>query len=160
MRDCPIGQHWTKRELAQTIEKIDGNRPGPKRLAQARRLFARALETPGGLKIQTIHAFCEAILHQFPLEANIAGHFELMDDMMQVALVGEARRQLLQAARLDHNTELSGPYAWLRAPVAEALAARRIYVAPGTAWGDEQHVRVTLSDAAATDRLLEALRSL
>ncbi|WP_457302701.1 UvrD-helicase domain-containing protein, partial [Phyllobacterium sp. P5_D12] len=97
--------------LAQTIEKIDGSRPGPKRLAQARRLFARALETPGGLKIQTIHAFCEAILHQFPLEANIAGHFELMDDMMQVALVGEARRQLLQAARLDHNTELAAAFA-------------------------------------------------
>ena len=53
-----------------------------------------------------------------------------------------------------------GPYAWLRAPVAEALAARRIYVAPGSAWGDEEHVRVTLSDAAATERLLEALRSL
>jgi ATP-dependent helicase/nuclease subunit A len=97
--------------LADTIEKIDGSRPGPKRLAQARRLFARALETPGGLKIQTIHAFCEAILHQFPLEANIAGHFELMDDLMQVALVGEARRQLLQAARLDHNTELAAAFA-------------------------------------------------
>lgn len=37
--------------LAETIEKIDGSRPGPRRLAQARRLFARALETPGGLKI-------------------------------------------------------------------------------------------------------------
>jgi hypothetical protein len=43
--------------------------------------------------------------------------------------------------------------------VAEELAARRIYVAPGTAWGDEDHVRVTLpADAAALDRLLEALR--
>ena len=46
------------------------------------------------------------------------------------------------------------------APVAEELAARRIYVAPGTAWGDERHVRVTLHDDAATDRLLSALRSL
>jgi histidinol-phosphate/aromatic aminotransferase/cobyric acid decarboxylase-like protein len=53
-----------------------------------------------------------------------------------------------------------GPYAWLALPVAEELAARRIYVAPGSAWGDEQHVRVTLSDAAATDRLLAALREL
>ncbi|NTS32747.1 double-strand break repair helicase AddA [Phyllobacterium sp. BT25] len=96
--------------LSRTIEKIDGERPVPKRLTQARRLFARALETPGGLKIQTIHAFCEAILHQFPLEANIAGHFELMDDLMQVALVGEARRQLLQTARLDHNVELAGAF--------------------------------------------------
>ena len=53
-----------------------------------------------------------------------------------------------------------GPYAWLRAPVAEELASRRIYVAPGTAWGDPDHVRVTLRDAGATDRLLAALRDL
>ena len=43
---------------------------------------------------------------------------------------------------------------WRAAGRREALAARRIYVAPGTAWGDEQHVRVTLRDAAATDRLV------
>ena len=66
--------------VGRNDQQIDGRAPDSKRLAQARRLFARALETPGGLKIQTIHAFCEAILHQFPLEANIAGHFELMDD--------------------------------------------------------------------------------
>jgi histidinol-phosphate/aromatic aminotransferase/cobyric acid decarboxylase-like protein len=53
-----------------------------------------------------------------------------------------------------------GPYAWLALPVAEELATRRIYVAPGTAWGDDQHVRVTLHDAAGTDRLLAALREL
>jgi ATP-dependent helicase/nuclease subunit A len=100
-----------EQELSRIIESVDGANPGPSRLAQARRLFARALETPGGLKIQTIHAFCEAILHQFPLEANIAGHFELMDDMMQVALVGEARRQVLQSARLDHNVELAAAFA-------------------------------------------------
>ncbi|MGH6860580.1 MAG: double-strand break repair helicase AddA, partial [Phyllobacterium sp.] len=97
--------------LAETIEKIDGRRPQPRRLAQARRLFARALETPGGLKIQTIHAFCEAVLHQFPLEANIAGHFELMDDMMQAALAGEARRQVLQAARLGSDNALAAAFA-------------------------------------------------
>jgi histidinol-phosphate/aromatic aminotransferase/cobyric acid decarboxylase-like protein len=44
--------------------------------------------------------------------------------------------------------------------LAEALAARRIYVAPGTAWGDDHHVRVTLRDAAATDRLVGALRGI
>ncbi|GGA90423.1 double-strand break repair helicase AddA [Brucella endophytica] len=93
--------------LAEKLEALEGKRPGQSRLKVARRLFARALETPGGLKIQTIHAFCEAILHQFPLEANIAGHFELMDDLMQVALVGEARRQLLESARTDANPALA-----------------------------------------------------
>ncbi len=48
------------------------------RLAQARTLFARALETPGGLKIQTIHAFCEALLRRFPLEAGVAPGFVVL----------------------------------------------------------------------------------
>lgn len=63
------------------------------------------------MKIQTIHAFCEAILHQFPLEANIAGHFEMMDDLMQVALVGEARRTLLETAHGGGDPELANAFA-------------------------------------------------
>lgn len=97
--------------LAEKLEKLEGQQPGATRLKIARRLFARALETPGGLKIQTIHAFCEAILHQFPLEANIAGHFELMDDLMQVALVGDARRQVLEKARLEADSQLAKAFA-------------------------------------------------
>jgi histidinol-phosphate aminotransferase len=57
----------------------------------------------------------------------------------------------------------AGPYAWLETgglPLVEELAARRIFVAPGSAWGDDVHVRVTLRDAAATERLLEALREI
>ena len=88
-------------ELAESLVALDGRSPTDARLRQARRLFARALETPGGLKIQTIHAFCEAVLHQFPLEANIAGHFELMDPQMEAALAGEARRQMIAATRSE-----------------------------------------------------------
>ena len=68
-------------------------RPTRRSCARARRLFAEALETPGGLKIQTIHAFCEAVLHQFPLEANIAAHFEMLDQRMEADAVrrGAAR---------------------------------------------------------------------
>jgi len=88
-------------ELAGKLVELDGRQPTPDRLARARRLFARALETPGGLKIQTIHAFCEAVLHQFPLEANIAGHFELMDGQMEAALAAEARREMIAASAGD-----------------------------------------------------------
>ena len=62
-------------KLAAAIQQIEQRRPDKATLAEARRLFARALETPGGLKIQTIHAFCERLLHQFPFEANVAGPF-------------------------------------------------------------------------------------
>src|SRR5580698_5006773 len=53
----------------------------------ARRLFARALETPGGLKVQTIHAFCTRLLHQFPFEANVAARFSVLDDAEQSQLL-------------------------------------------------------------------------
>src|SRR5690606_16610867 len=85
----------TDEDLAKEVETLEGERPTAAKLRRARQLFARALETPGGLKIQTIHAFCEAILHQFPLEANIAGHFEMLDEQMEQALFLEARRELL-----------------------------------------------------------------
>ena len=49
-------------------------------LARARRLFARALETPGGLRIQTIHSFCATLLRRFPLEAGVAPAFQELDD--------------------------------------------------------------------------------
>jgi ATP-dependent helicase/nuclease subunit A len=57
------------------------------RRASARRLFARALDTPGGLKVQTIHAFCTQLLHQFPFEANVAARFTVLDETAQAQLL-------------------------------------------------------------------------
>ncbi|WP_026379312.1 double-strand break repair helicase AddA [Afifella pfennigii] len=88
-------------ELAQAIASSQGTRPDSASMARARRLFARALETPGGLNIQTIHAFCERILHQFPFEANVAGHFEVLDETGAAALIAEAREAVLAAAGKD-----------------------------------------------------------
>jgi double-strand break repair helicase AddA, alphaproteobacterial type len=82
-------------DLAFRIEQIEGHKPDRIKLDQARRLFAKALETPGGLKIQTIHAFCEALLHQFPLEANVAGHFSVLDDRASAVLLADAKQSLL-----------------------------------------------------------------
>src|SRR5690606_22213608 len=108
----------TDETLSREIEKLEGTRPSQAKLRRARQLFARALETPGGLKIQTIHAFCEAILHQFPLEANIAGHFELLDDQMEAALFAEARRELLSG--IADGTPLAAAFAEVLARGGEA----------------------------------------
>ncbi len=56
------------------------------RLSEARRLFARAIETPGGLRIQTIHSFCASLLRRFPLEAGVSPQFVEMDDRAAVLL--------------------------------------------------------------------------
>ena len=59
-----------------------------------------------------------------------------------------------------------GPLVWLASTehdgptISRHLAAQRIFVAPGQAWGDERHVRVSLRDGAATDRLVAALLEL
>ena len=58
-------------------------------LAEARRLFAKAIETPGGLKIQTIHAFCAGLLRRFPLEAGVPHGFAEMDDRAGVLMRAE-----------------------------------------------------------------------
>ena len=46
-----------------------------------------ALETPGGLKVQTIHAFCTQLLHLFPFEANVAARFEVLDETTETQLL-------------------------------------------------------------------------
>jgi len=66
----------------------------PGELSAARALFARALETPGGLKIQTIHAFCEKLLKRFPLEAGVSPGFKVMDDRDAAEIASEARETM------------------------------------------------------------------
>ncbi|MGC2087624.1 MAG: double-strand break repair helicase AddA [Bradyrhizobium sp.] len=66
----------------------------------ARKLFASALETPGGLKVQTIHALCTRLLQQFPFEANVPARFSVLDDRDQTEMMERANlRVLLDAAR-------------------------------------------------------------
>ncbi len=72
--------------------------PGEDLLTRARRLFARALETPGGLKIQTIHAFCETLLRRFPLEAGVSPRFEVADDLQAGDMVQSVRETMAEAA--------------------------------------------------------------
>ena len=98
-----LGEWVTKDDaaLAAELQDIEGRKPDAARLAMARRLFARALETPGGLKIQTIHGFCESLLHQFPLEANVAGHFAVLDDRVAAELMAASRATVLHVAETE-----------------------------------------------------------
>ncbi|MEO0543001.1 MAG: double-strand break repair helicase AddA [Pseudomonadota bacterium] len=94
------------RALADQLKTLTGKTPGKDKLRFARTLFAASLEAPGGLKIQTIHAFCEALLHRFPLEANVAGHFDLLDDFGAETLMAEAKRYVLTGPK--RAPELAG----------------------------------------------------
>ncbi|UXX81864.1 double-strand break repair helicase AddA [Roseovarius pelagicus] len=67
---------------------LDGPLPD-EALRNARRLFAMAVETPGGLKIQTIHSFCAGLLRRFPLEAGVSPNFSEMEDRAAALLRAE-----------------------------------------------------------------------
>ncbi len=73
----------------------------PDRLAQARTLFARAIETPGGLKIQTIHSFCAALLRRFPLEAGVSPQFAEMEDRAAALLREEIIEDFAEGAQAE-----------------------------------------------------------
>ncbi len=101
--------------LDQVICSLSGVRPGAALRARARRLFATALESPGGLKVQTIHAFCTRLLQQFPFEANVAARFDVLD--------GAAEAQLLDQVSLGALLEAAAdPHGPLGRALATALA--------------------------------------
>ncbi|MGB3337246.1 MAG: double-strand break repair helicase AddA [Devosia sp.] len=81
--------------LARDLREIEGKDFVPGMVTRARTLFARALETPGGLKILTIHAFCESVLHRFPLEARVPFDFSVIEDQERKQMVLAAREAVL-----------------------------------------------------------------
>src|SRR5690606_1928591 len=83
--------------LREDIEKLTGRVPDAETLNSARTLFARALETPGGLRILTIHAFCEAVLHRFPIEAGVPFDFTVIEEDRQEHMILQAREEVLAA---------------------------------------------------------------
>ncbi|MFZ0810266.1 MAG: double-strand break repair helicase AddA, partial [Bradyrhizobium sp.] len=94
--------HWVTLDDSALDEAIrDTGVPNPDRNLRkvARELFARALETPGGLKVQTIHALCTRLLQQFPFEANVPARFAVLDERDQADMMERANlRVFLEAS--------------------------------------------------------------
>ena len=68
-------------DLYSELTDVLGVTPTSDQVLQARKLFAHVLDVPGGLKIQTIHSFCQSLLGRFPIEANVSPNFDLLDDI-------------------------------------------------------------------------------
>jgi ATP-dependent helicase/nuclease subunit A len=84
--------------LREKLAGLTGTRPSDAEVGAARRLFARVLDVPGGLKIQTIHSFCESLLGRFPIEAGVPPHFQVMDERSASEMLRTARDDVLAAA--------------------------------------------------------------
>src|SRR5262249_61568234 len=105
--------------LDAAIKRISNIEPDTTRRTLARRLFAMALETPGGLKVQTIHAFCTRLLHHFPFEANVAARFTVLDEAAQAQLLSEISLGVLLDAALVPDGALGRALATAIAAVSD-----------------------------------------
>jgi ATP-dependent helicase/nuclease subunit A len=92
--------------LDEKLAEVDPTPASASRRERARRLFAAALETPGGLRVQTIHAFCDRVLHQFPFEAEVPAGFEVLDEIGEQDLLARARLSVLLEATRDREGTL------------------------------------------------------
>ncbi|HEY5337152.1 MAG TPA: double-strand break repair helicase AddA [Rhizomicrobium sp.] len=140
-------------ELRGEIEKIGGAVENQKTLREARRLFAQALETPGGLKIQTIHAFCERLLSRFPLEAGVPPSFRVLDDQTARELLAEARSQILNRAG-SGDAELASAVGYLVTQTSETRLTQILDSATGSDRRKLEHFFDNLPDEA--DALIRA----
>src|ERR1700731_1134428 len=96
--------HWVTLDdtaLDAAIRDAGIARPDAKLLMRARELFACALETPGGLKVQTIHALCTRLLQQFPFEANVPARFSVIDERDQNDMMERANLKVFLEASRD-----------------------------------------------------------
>ena len=104
---------WVTLDDAALDSELVGLKVAPAAASRdkARALFADVLDLPGGMRIGTIHAFCQSLLRRFPLEASLSPHFRLIEDADASIAMTEAREDML-----------SGGYTVARRAALEALA--------------------------------------
>src|SRR5690625_2030310 len=115
-------QDWAtaaEQELEERLFELLGRRADEPEALRARQLLARVLDSPGGMKIQTIHSFCQSLLARFPLEAGIAPHFHLIEEQGAAERLAAARDALLAQAALPGGEALAEALDRLAALAAE-----------------------------------------
>src|SRR5256714_9876593 len=106
-----------KKELFALGEPDD-----PRIKQRARQLFARVLDCPGGLKIQTIHSFAQGLLAAFPAEAGIVPGFQPIEGRAEQELVRRTLAELMADAEAADDAGLIGDVQCLSRRLGEAGA--------------------------------------
>ena len=111
-------------ELRKELQELIGVVPTTEIEEEARRLFARVLDTPGGLKIMTLHSFCQSVLKRFPIEAGLPPHFELMDEQDAIEYLTRCLHGIIDESRGDADTVLARSFNQLALHLdSEAMSA-------------------------------------
>ena len=87
--------------LRAEVGKVIGEPATRAEIDTARRLFCRVLEQPGGMRILTIHSFCQSLLQSFPLEAQLSPGFAMLEEADSDALLAEAREAALAGGAIS-----------------------------------------------------------
>jgi ATP-dependent helicase/nuclease subunit A len=128
-------------ELSADLKAL-GERPTPPMQERARTLFAKVLDAPGGgIRINTIHGFCQSLLAAFPVEAGLIPGFRPIEAREEALLLRETLAALLVQAEAEGR---SGP--------AEAIGALSLRLG-------EQGAERFLEECARDGAALEALPS-
>jgi len=93
-------------KLKAKLRDLTGREATGGEIGAARRLFAAVVDTPGGLKVMTIHSFCQSVLGRFPLEAGLPPHFSVIDESAANELLTRARDSVLEQARREPGSPL------------------------------------------------------
>jgi ATP-dependent helicase/nuclease subunit A len=96
--------HWAALDadgLAKELAALFGRPATADERTRAPKLFAETIEAPDGLRIRTIHSFCESLLGRFPLESGLAPHFAVIDERRAAELREIARDRVLGRAGDD-----------------------------------------------------------
>ncbi len=101
---------WSMLDDGELRAELSGIGEDARDLSRARTLFAHALEAPGGLKIETLHAFCEKLLRRFPLEAGVSPGFQVMDDAAAAEVSADARDALARLS-MAGQAQVAAAYA-------------------------------------------------
>ena len=139
--------------LDTEIARSTGAKPAASELARARRLFASALETPGGLKVQTIHAFCTRLLHQFPFEANVAARFTVLDEASTAQLLDK----LTLAVLLEASAKPDGALGQALATAIVEAADQTFKDVIGDAISERDTIEAWTKRAGSVDKAIEEL---
>jgi len=134
--------------LHEKIAELGAEPGGKENLRAARRLFAKALETPGGLKIQTIHAFCQYVLTRFPLEAGVSPGFRVLDERSSAELMQAARARVLERAGAG-DTVTAAAVAYLVTHLSDMRLGQILDAALG---GDRGKIDAFLAGVPESDR--------
>ncbi len=106
-------------KLEKKLLKLAGRRPDAGQMRRARGLFAEFLDAPGGMRIQTIHAFAQSLIRRFPIESGIPPYFDVMDDQTAAELLREAQSDILRQVEQHPDTPLARAVRMIAPEVAE-----------------------------------------